>query len=585
MAASAFHWNAAPMATPPPRPAVLWSIALLAFVAAAVSASVSLTTDELPAPVMRATLWVWIIVSYVGAGLAAWSRRPQSRLGPLMVAAGFAAFFSAVLTSVDVPYTIGVPLRMLPLALFLHLFLAYPTGRLLHWPERIVVLTAYTAGPGVGVVRLAFDDVGQERVLQLTVQPSIADPLLRAQLLIISASALAGVVVLILRRRAAGRPLRRWLDLLIHSFALGLVMIALLHIMATFDLPGHEVVRAGAFVMIGLAPAAFLIGVLRVHLARSAVATLMLDLQQRPAPADLGGALARALGDPSLTVAFWLPEFGTYADLDGRAVELDDGKKSMTPIDRDGSHVAALVHDPALDDERDLLDAVTATAGLAIENGRLDATLRAQVVELRQSRARIVDAGQQERKRLERNLHDGAQQRLIALSLELGRLEAGLHGESDVRTGLDKARVEIATSLEELRDVSRGLHPAVVSGHGLNIALEQLAARAPCRVQLNVQVATRLPESLEVAAFYLVSESLANIGKHASATWASVEISRSDGHIVVEVVDDGVGGADTERGSGLRGLADRVEALEGRLQVWSPVGGGTRLRAELPCAS
>jgi signal transduction histidine kinase len=145
--------------------------------------------------------------------------------------------------------------------------------------------------------------------------------------------------------------------------------------------------------------------------------------------------------------------------------------------------------------------------------------------------------------------------------------------------------VEIATSLEELRDVSHGLHPAVVSGHGLHIALEQLAARAPFRVQLNVQVATRLPEALEVAAYYVVSESLANIGKHACATSAGVEIARSNGRIVVEVVDDGVGGADSERGSGLRGLADRVEALEGRLQVWSPEGGGTRLRAELPCAS
>jgi signal transduction histidine kinase len=243
-----------------------------------------------------------------------------------------------------------------------------------------------------------------------------------------------------------------------------------------------------------------------------------------------------------------------------------------------------LVHDAALEDERELLDAVTAAAAIALENGRLHAELRARLEELRGSRARIVDAGQTERKRLERNLHDGAQQRLIALSLELSVLEERLEGDPDARTRLDQARREIATSLEELRDVARGIHPAVVTGHGLAVALEQLAARAPVPVRLKVEVAGRLPERLEVAAFYLVSESLANIGKHSHAASATVDVARTNGQVVVEVVDDGIGGADTERGSGLRGLADRVEALEGRLRIWSPKGGGTRLRAEIPCA-
>jgi len=215
----------------------------------------------------------------------------------------------------------------------------------------------------------------------------------------------------------------------------------------------------------------------------------------------------------------------------------------------------------------------------------LHAELRARLEELRGSRARIVAAGQSERKRLERNLHDGAQQRLIALSLELGMLEASLDGKPDAKRRLDLARREIAQSLEELRDVSRGLHPAVVSGHGLAVGLEQLAARAPVPVRLEVHVDGRLAEPLEVAAFYLVSESLANVGKHARATSATVDVSLADGRLVVEVADDGVGGADTEGGSGLRGLADRVEALGGRLRVWSPAGGGTRLRAEIPCAS
>jgi signal transduction histidine kinase len=228
---------------------------------------------------------------------------------------------------------------------------------------------------------------------------------------------------------------------------------------------------------------------------------------------------------------------------------------------------------------------VGAAAGIALENGRLHAELRARLEELKGSRARIVDAGQNERRRLERNLHDGAQQRLIALSLELSLLEERLDGDPEARARLDQARREVATSLEELRDVARGIHPAVVSGHGLAVALEQLAARAPVPVRLNVELTGRLPERLEVAAFYLVSESLANVGKHANATSATIAVARTNGQVVVEVADDGIGGADTELGSGLRGLADRVEALEGELRVWSPKGGGTRLRAEIPCAS
>jgi len=196
----------------------------------------------------------------------------------------------------------------------------------------------------------------------------------------------------------------------------------------------------------------------------------------------------------------------------------------------------------------------------------------------------MIDAAQKERKRLERNLHDGAQQRLIALSLELSLLEQRLAGDNEATTRLDHARREIALSLEELRDVARGIHPAVLSGHGLQVALESIAARASVPVRLTVKPEGRIQERLEVVAYYVVAESLTNIAKHARATRATVDVGREQGQIVVEVVDDGIGGADTERGSGLRGLADRVEAVGGRLRVWTPRGGGTRVKAEMPCA-
>jgi signal transduction histidine kinase len=195
----------------------------------------------------------------------------------------------------------------------------------------------------------------------------------------------------------------------------------------------------------------------------------------------------------------------------------------------------------------------------------------------------VIEAEHRERQRLERDLHDGAQQRLIALSLDLGRLEARLGADPSARASLAQAKREVATSLDELRTVARGLHPAVLSGHGLAVAVESLAARSTVPVTLHIGLDHRLPETVEVAAYYVISESLANIGKHAGATSARVDLTYADGTLVVEVVDDGVGGADADRGTGLRGLADRVEATGGRLRVWTPRGAGTRVRAELPC--
>jgi signal transduction histidine kinase len=221
---------------------------------------------------------------------------------------------------------------------------------------------------------------------------------------------------------------------------------------------------------------------------------------------------------------------------------------------------------------------------MSLENAHLHVELRARLQELRGSRARIVESAQDERQRLERNLHDGAQQRLVALSLDLGLLEEQLNGDQYATERIHSARREVAASLDELREIARGIHPAVVTGHGLAVALEQLAAHAAVPIRLRVEVPGRLSEAIEVASYYVVAESLTNVSKYARATEATVDVSRTKGFLLVEITDNGVGGADTERGSGLRGLADRVEALGGRLRVWSPIGGGTRVQAEIPCA-
>ena len=254
----------------------------------------------------------------------------------------------------------------------------------------------------------------------------------------------------------------------------------------------------------------------------------------------------------------------------------------MRTIARDGEPLAAVLVDRSFEDEPELLDAVTAAAGIALENGRLRAELRARLQELEGSRIRIVEAGRQERQRLERNLHDGAQQRLVALSVDLAVLGQGAADSPDLQRRLARAKDEVSASLAELRDVARGIYPAVLSNHGLAVALESLVARAAVPVRLQVDRLQRLPEQVAAAAYYVVSEALTNIDKHAGARSATVRVAAVGDLVVVEVTDDGVGGADPRGGSGLRGLADRAEAGGGRLTVSSPAGSGTRLRAELP---
>ena len=574
-----------------PNPAIISFIGLAGLAAAGASLTFAMRSGGVEAhlgePLVIAILAAWITVSYVLCGLVAWWRRPSSRFGPLMIGAGFVNFASTLSwTTSDVTFTVGQALDLLPPVLFLHVFLAYPSGRLRGSFERSLVAAAYATAIGLELVRMLFGGFGPHNLLEATSNPGAAETVLQVQLGLVSAFCLAGVGVLAVRRWRSGRPLRRSLDLLTDAFALALVMIAFLFLSAAFGGPAVAQIRWATFVALGLAPIVFLIGLLQSRLARAAAGDLLVELRDDPTPADLRDALARTLRDPSLGVAYWLPEFESWADRDGRPVQLPpaDSGRATTQIACDGAPVAVLVHDPSLDDEPELLAAVSAGAAIALKHGRLQAELRARVGELRGSRARVLEAGQKERQRLERNLHDGAQQRLIALSLDLGLLGERLGGDPVARTRLDSARQEIALSLAELRDVARGLHPAVVSGHGLAVALESLAAHAPVPVRLTVELEGRLQEQLEVAAYYVVAESLTNVGKHAQATSATVDIARVNGQVVVEVVDDGIGGADTERGSGIRGLADRVESLGGRLRVWTPRGGGTSVRAELPCA-
>lgn len=529
-----------------------------------------------------AGLLLWMSLSYTVCGMVAWWRRPANRFGPRLILTGFCVLATTLAWSTaTVAQTVGQALDVLPVVLIVHVFLAFPTGRTRGWMERMLLAVGYLAAVGGQLAVMMLGGPGGPSQLTIVDDAGAATLLHNIELVVISAVALAGVALLVVRRRADGPPLRRSLALLVDSFAVGLVMVAVLLVVGVFGGPAFSTVQQVSLGLLGVAPLAFLAGLLHAQLARTAIGDLVLEL--RAGPSNLPASLSRALRDPSLRLAYWLPQFESWADKDGRPVDLPSDSRRVTPIEPGSQHSAVLIHDPALQDEPELLAAVSAAAAIAMQTGRLEAELRASVEELRGSRERVIEAGQEERKRLERDLHDGAQQRLVALSLSLGVLQAKLGADVDTTAQLVQARHEIAVSLAELRTVARGLHPAVLSAHGLPVALESLIACAPVPVRLFVAVEGRVAEAVEVATYYVVSESLTNIGRHARATSATVDVSRVGDRVVVEVVDDGVGGADAERGTGLRGLADRVEALGGRLQVWTPEGSGTRVRAQLPC--
>jgi signal transduction histidine kinase len=530
-----------------------------------------------------------ISLSFIGCGLIAWRRQPTNRVGTLMILFGAFRGFSIFLlwTGSALGVTLGIVLKDSTILLFVLLLLFFPDGRLSSRWDRWIVAPAVIAFFPLEFVWMAFLPAevsgGQANLFQISSNAGVADAVDTVQrvLIIVSQMVLAGVLTQ--RWWRASAPRRR----LLMPGLVGAVALALFTFLLGVDKIAERIPEWLVwcfFATFTAVPVAMLVQMVRTRLDRAAVGDLLVRLQQDPAPERLEAALARVLRDPTLTIAFWLPEYESYAALDGRPIDVAVVPgRAATPIDRDGRRIAVLLHDEALLSDPQLLDGVAAAAGFSLENGRLQAELRARLDELRTSRTRIIEVAQDERRRLERNLHDGAQQRLVTMSLELAMLEAQFAGDPAARQQIGQLRGELANSLEELRELARGLHPAVLSDHGLAVALEGLVARAPIPVELRLELDDRLPATHEVAAFYLVSESLTNVAKYAGASSVSIEIARADGHLIVEVSDDGRGGATTEHGSGLRGLADRVEALDGRLRVWSPEGGGTRVRAEIPC--
>jgi signal transduction histidine kinase len=293
--------------------------------------------------------------------------------------------------------------------------------------------------------------------------------------------------------------------------------------------------------------------------------------------------LAESLGDSSVAIAYWLPDREAFVDEAGRPVGLPQpgSGRAWTAVERDGRRVAAIVHDAALDTSSELVQAAAAASSLAIDNERLKADLRARVAELRVSRQRIVEAADEARRRIERDLHDGAQQQLLALALELRVLRSRVNGDDTVAL-VDGLAQRLDVALGELRELARGIHPALLTQSGLGPAIGSLAERSPAPAQVEVDVDERLPAPIEAAAYFVVAEALTNVARYAQATRADVEVRRDGDELLVVVADDGVGGVDVGAGSGLRGLQDRLAAVDGTLRIDSPSDAGTRLEARIP---
>ena len=526
----------------------------------------------------------------VGAGLLFWIRHSQNRFGPLLAVAGF-AWFLPEWTDPGVgsalAFTVGLVGFGVCTPLVAHAALAYPTGRMRSRVDVAVVASSYAGALLLlGLLPTTVFDPKAAGCFQCS-QNLV---LIRGDLELFDTFNRYGLWVGIGWLVALGALLVWRLVRSAHVAAVAaalvpaIVYVALVtwefqHSLArgilgndSFDqrVWRSEAAALGAFAL------AVVWGLVRERQARARVARLVVELGEMPRPGAVRDALAQTLGDPRLDLAYRRPDTGRYVDGLGRVADIHPGRgQAVTPLLRGDTPVAALVHDARLSDDPGLLEEVLATARIAVENEQLQAEVRAQLEDLRASRARIVETGDAERRRLERDLHDGAQQLLVALSYDLrvakARVEADV--DSELTTLLSSAGAKAQTALGELRELAHGIYPAILAEAGLEVALATLADEAPLPVELGDVTPERYTEPVETAAYRTVVEGIDDAAGR-EATFVSVDVGREEGRVIVTLRDDGAA-----RMSPLVHLADRVGALGGSLEV-----GETTLRAVMPCA-
>jgi len=572
-----------------------WVVLPLAAAVGLVAAQSQRSTGRSPAYVAIETAAGWALV---GAGLAVRRRRPGNRCWWLITTAGLAWFIGRLEAGLgDHAGEMAFALNRAYEVFLVWALLAYPTGRLAGRVASALLGAVVAANAGRALSRLLLyvppDVAGygtRNRYLPVTDArwwTAVEDgfPIVR---IVLSALVLALVADRWWRSSTPGR----------RTMTPGLVAASLLMAAVAFEdllgwytlVPGTELrLTLVRFTLVGITGLTLAYGLHRLRTTRSAVIDVVGDLAHDVPQQDLEAALARSLGDPSLRLGVWSSEHGAYRDVRGHTIHVQPASpaRAVTLIRRGTESLATLEHDAVLLEDPALVNAIATTIRLTTDNERMRGELQARLDELARSRARIVEAGDAERRRIERDLHDGAQQRLVTLGIGLRLAEASAAaGEiGATRSALGRAVSDLGEAIEELRNLARGLHPAVLTESGLAAALESLADRAGLPTRLHVQLDHEPSSSAAAAIYFTAAEALTNAARHATATRADVDVRCDRGIVRLVVADDGQGGADPERGSGLRGIQDRVAAANGTLAVTSVSGNGTRIEASVPCGS
>ena len=571
--------------------------ALLLVAASALGLGMLVGKAQLAPLDLGALLEVVVGWSFVACGVLLWTRRPANRLGLLMALVGMLWLVGRTMTLVPIPavFTAGIWLTDLWAAAFVLFLLAFPGGRLTSRADRAIVgIFLFVTVPLEFLWLLFWEPAASacppgvascSRLNALAIAPDASAAHLLDTMQRIGFTTGAVLLVIVIGRRwlrSSGPARRQMVPVL--AGALAILPQAASWMLFTIGIR-LGVLQNLVFLTQIVIPVAVLSVMLRSQMARAGIADLVVEMGQAPTPARLRDALANALGDPSLRVAYWASNLNQFVDAAGEPMVLpEDGSgQAVTMLERNGVREAAIIHDAILLEDPGLIASVAGAMRLAVENDRLTSEVEAQLQEVRASRARIVEAGDLERRRVERDLHDGAQQRLISLSLELrvARSKLGEGGDPEVRRSLDRAAEEAQAALVELRDLALGIHPLILTESGVGEAVESLADRTSVDVSVDVGP-ERYSPAVEGAAYFVISEALANVTKYAKATKATVRVRGLADRMTIEVSDDGIGGADPRSGSGLRGLADRLAALDGTITVVSPIGGGTKISAQIP---
>jgi signal transduction histidine kinase len=542
--------------------------------------------------------WYFVVdLVWVAAMVATYARDPAGPMWRLFLAYRVVASLGVLwVFPSSLSWTLSQLLTGLGGVVFVHLVLAFPNGRLDTTYDRRLVIGAYAVLAATRVVWVLVWQPQPGLVGFTPRNPFVIAPngtlawLLGPVTLVGLALALfLGVGVGLWRHWDRASPaLRRSLLPISIAAPIQLAFTVAWYLAGAIPSEWGTLRSALQTPIVGLAglvfPIGYLVGLLRIRLARSAVAELALELGGGIPLGGLRDALARALRDPTLELAFPAPSGQGLVGPDGQPVIIPDRRDSaraQLQLERDGDVLAVLVYDRAIErEDAGRVGAVTTVARLALENERLAAQVRAQLEEVRASRSRIVEAADAERRRIERDLHDGAQQRLVALAMRLDQARASNAEASEL---IDSTTAELLAAVGEVRDLARGVHPTILSDAGLAAAVEALAERTPLPVAIEV-IDGRFTPEIEAAAYFVVAEGLTNVARYAGATSAHVDIRLEGSTLVVRVGDDGRGGADPDAGSGLRGLADRLAAVGGALTIISDAGRGTTLLATMPAA-